>query len=293
MNEENGRRTDALEVWFAGCHCDVGGGSVRNGTRNSLNRIPLRWMIRQCFETNTGIIFDKDMLKSMVGIDADMLYPEVKPRPPRLPPPQDASIADRVRQPLPILVFAKAIGGLLMFPISLVARVAVQPLNHLWLLVRFSDTGKWIRGISRRRNIQPKAIQGPTPSSIQQEVPFDSEETEEMNDALSPEYDQLSLVWFWWIIECIPFRFREQKGMRDDFFVRINRGRGRKIYGDARRERLKVHRSVKTRLEILDESGKSVYRPRAWFNVKKDVDDTTVRPGSWNVENPDQWEWVD
>lgn len=43
-----------LEVWFAGAHTDVGGGSVKNGERYSLARISLRWMIRQCFKCDTG-----------------------------------------------------------------------------------------------------------------------------------------------------------------------------------------------------------------------------------------------
>ena len=93
--------TDVEEVWFAGCHCgtciyrcyseilysrqyktDVGGGSVVNGTRNSLARIPLRWMIRQCFLANTGIMFHKDTLPK-VGLDPSTIYPEVLlPRPP-------------------------------------------------------------------------------------------------------------------------------------------------------------------------------------------------------------------
>ena len=42
---------------------DVGGGSVPNGTRNSLARIPLRWMIRECFKCDTGIIFDAAQLQ--------------------------------------------------------------------------------------------------------------------------------------------------------------------------------------------------------------------------------------
>jgi len=73
--------TDVEEVWFAGCHCDIGGGSVVNGTRNSLARIPLRWMIRQCFIANTGIMFHKDTLPK-VGLDPATLYPQVLPRPP-------------------------------------------------------------------------------------------------------------------------------------------------------------------------------------------------------------------
>ncbi|TDL26426.1 hypothetical protein BD410DRAFT_520489 [Rickenella mellea] len=76
--------TDVLEVWFAGCHCDVGGGSVKNDTRHSLARIPLRWMIRQCFLTNTGIQFEADKLRD-IGLRPCALYPHVKPRPPARP----------------------------------------------------------------------------------------------------------------------------------------------------------------------------------------------------------------
>ena len=67
---------------------DVGGGSVPNDTRNSLARIPLRWMIRQCFEVGTGIQFHYDSFKG-IGIDPDSLYPFVKPRPPALVPSAD------------------------------------------------------------------------------------------------------------------------------------------------------------------------------------------------------------
>ncbi|KAJ6541648.1 hypothetical protein B0H19DRAFT_959195 [Mycena capillaripes] len=75
--------THVEEVWFAGCHCDVGGGALPNGARNSLARIPLRWMIRQCFLLETGILFHADMLR-LVGMDPDTLYPRVLARPPPL-----------------------------------------------------------------------------------------------------------------------------------------------------------------------------------------------------------------
>ncbi|KAH7886401.1 hypothetical protein F5I97DRAFT_1267285 [Phlebopus sp. FC_14] len=76
-------KTDVLEVWFAGCHCDVGGGSVENNTRNSLARIPLRWMIRECFKTNSGILFHRSKFKK-IGIDPATLYPYVQERPPAI-----------------------------------------------------------------------------------------------------------------------------------------------------------------------------------------------------------------
>ncbi|KAF8079272.1 hypothetical protein FPV67DRAFT_1691876 [Lyophyllum atratum] len=73
--------TNIEEVWFAGCHCDVGGGAVRNEIRNSLARIPLRWMVRQCFILKTGILFHKEMFKA-IGMDPDSVYPVVRQRPP-------------------------------------------------------------------------------------------------------------------------------------------------------------------------------------------------------------------
>ncbi|KDR70831.1 hypothetical protein GALMADRAFT_102896 [Galerina marginata CBS 339.88] len=72
--------TTVEEVWFAGCHCDVGGGAVKNEIRNNLSRIPLRWMIRECFKLKTGIIFHRDSFK-MVGLDPTTLWPDVRDRP--------------------------------------------------------------------------------------------------------------------------------------------------------------------------------------------------------------------
>ncbi|KAK7440636.1 hypothetical protein VKT23_016984 [Stygiomarasmius scandens] len=79
------------QVWFAGAHCDVGGGAVLNDTRHSLACIPLRWMIRECFKTETGIIFDRQTLKD-IGFDPTSLYPVVRPRPAPLPLHEDAVI---------------------------------------------------------------------------------------------------------------------------------------------------------------------------------------------------------
>ncbi|KJA19221.1 hypothetical protein HYPSUDRAFT_143965 [Hypholoma sublateritium FD-334 SS-4] len=72
--------TDVEEVWFSGCHCDVGGGAVKNEVRNNLARISLRWMIRECFKLKTGILFHRDSF-NIVGMDPASLWPHVKPRP--------------------------------------------------------------------------------------------------------------------------------------------------------------------------------------------------------------------
>ncbi|OSD00889.1 hypothetical protein PYCCODRAFT_1436952 [Trametes coccinea BRFM310] len=77
--------TDVLEVWFAGCHCDVGGGSVTDDTPHTLARIPLRWMVRECFKTDTGIRFHAELLKQ-IGLDPAALHPIVIDRPPPIEP---------------------------------------------------------------------------------------------------------------------------------------------------------------------------------------------------------------
>lgn len=76
------KKTDVREVWFAGCHSDVGGGSVLDETRNSLAKISLRWMIRECFRAQTGIQFRRSVLESL-GIDVGLSDPQqLAPTPP-------------------------------------------------------------------------------------------------------------------------------------------------------------------------------------------------------------------
>ena len=67
--------TDVLEVWFTGAHADIGGGAVPNDERHKLAQIPLRWMIRQAFECNTGIIFKTAVLAEF-GLDVHTLWPK-------------------------------------------------------------------------------------------------------------------------------------------------------------------------------------------------------------------------
>ncbi|KAG9124417.1 hypothetical protein FRC07_011703 [Ceratobasidium sp. 392] len=57
--------TDVLEVWFAGCHSDVGGGSELNTAKHSLSNISLRWMVRQIIIAQCGVQFNQNALKEM------------------------------------------------------------------------------------------------------------------------------------------------------------------------------------------------------------------------------------
>ena len=91
--------TDVLEVWFAGAHADVGGGAVPNKERHKLAQIPLRWMIRQAFECNTGIIFKTKKLAEF-GLDVHTLWPEYRrlTAPDHGPPP---SLLEKYKKALP------------------------------------------------------------------------------------------------------------------------------------------------------------------------------------------------
>ena len=51
------------EVWFAGCHADVGGSAVKDAVRDSLANIPLRWMVKEVMISQCGIRFDREALK--------------------------------------------------------------------------------------------------------------------------------------------------------------------------------------------------------------------------------------
>ncbi|KAJ7701379.1 hypothetical protein B0H17DRAFT_185765 [Mycena rosella] len=63
-------QTDVLEVWFVGCHTDVGGGEVANGVPGSLSQITLRWMVNQVLASSCGILFDLEAL-ARAGISPD------------------------------------------------------------------------------------------------------------------------------------------------------------------------------------------------------------------------------
>ncbi|KXN83390.1 hypothetical protein AN958_01527 [Leucoagaricus sp. SymC.cos] len=208
--------TNVEEVWFAGCHCDVGGGSVTNGTRPNLARIPLRWMIRQTFLTNTGIMFSARGLRKL-GLDLDpVTYHPVLKRPPALEVPKNTFIQHIPRTNL------------------------------------------------KRLTIEEYDAQVKEAAEAEAEL---TEQEVDLKDALSPVYDQLSLARWWWILEMLPIRHHFQKEDNSwTWLIGMNFGRGRHIPRQTKHG-VKLHRSVKTRLEATYADGKS-YFPKA--NLKLD-----------------------
>ncbi|KAF7972919.1 hypothetical protein HWV62_16570 [Athelia sp. TMB] len=199
--------TDILEVWFSGAHTDVGGGSVANGTRHNLARIPLRWMVRQCFLLKLPILWHAHAF-THIGLDPKTLYPKVLPRP-------------------------EPIG----YTPNCIAHQFDPPIN------KAKDYKVNVHKVKER--------------------PFESEEMEDMLDALTPIYDQLRMVKFWWVLELIPTKHRYQHS--DKSWVhkkRVNLGGPRHIpkIGDGQ---VFVHRTVKIRMEAEGFFSDEHYKPAA------------------------------
>ncbi|CAE6404265.1 unnamed protein product [Rhizoctonia solani] len=57
--------TDVKEVWFAGCHSDVGGGNALDSQTHSLSNISLRWMVRECAIANIKIVWNEPRLRQL------------------------------------------------------------------------------------------------------------------------------------------------------------------------------------------------------------------------------------
>ncbi|KAF8751145.1 hypothetical protein RHS01_08813 [Rhizoctonia solani] len=197
----------AIEVWFSGAHTDVGGGSVKNGERYSLARISLRWMVRQCFKCNTGIMFHSNLLED-IGISPESLWPKVLARPPpimsfeELPKsvPPTPPLNERRSEPL-LPAYSR-------LPLPDSSNDPKFNANHpgykdAALSHKVNPEEPYIPWFGRRLGHELRDF---GPDSREEREPFISEEVEDFKDSLSPVYDQLTLNWWWWILEVIPVK---------------------------------------------------------------------------------------
>lgn len=186
-------------------------------------------MIREIFKAKAGILFYSDGLAE-IGFNPAMLWPEVTPRPPALPLPQGAkilSIPKNSSTPSPELAKIEA------------------------ALPNYANADSNAALLQQNSSTKPHL----------------TEEEHDVLDGLQPVYDQLSLAWFWWILEFWPIKLRYQRS--DNTWHRyygFNLGRGR-IIPRQKTVGVKVHRSVKMRLEAELESG-GKYVPRAQFDLE-------------------------
>ncbi|KAF2836479.1 hypothetical protein M501DRAFT_979658 [Patellaria atrata CBS 101060] len=186
--------TDVKEVWFMGAHADVGGGAVLNEERHMLSRIPLRWMIRQCFECNTGILFKSATLAEL-GIDVPTLWPVYQA--PKIP----------ISRPEPRLLEKYESGEL-------------PPLHRRATAL----------GLDEKKTDEVAK----DPERARWEADLLPEQVEDHFDSMAAVNDQLKQAKTWWILEFWPVKVRMQLKGQDQWekVVRPNMGRRRAIRED-------------------------------------------------------------
>ena len=256
-SEEEDTQTDILEVWFAGCHCDVGGGSVSNKIHNSLARIPLRWMIRQCFLTHSGIMFDSDALVS-AGINPSHLYPTVRSANGIY---DEANSESKRRPDSRTETFQNLHGALGHDSEITLGRSSSPELTLSWTTE--SSIGSSTGLVPNVGSVAMTDQEIKRPVSLTLIPP--SEVVETIADARSEMVDQLNKRWMWWILEWLPLLHRVQnEDLKWTYYLRydlcpyncstlmsassINRAQAREI--PHQQTGFNVHRSVKLRMEL-------------------------------------------
>ncbi len=224
-------RTDVLEVWFAGCHRSVGGGAFLNETRHKLSNIPLRWMIRQCFECDTGIIFGTKALAEQ-GLDLHMLWPRyTKLEVPILGPPP--SLIERYESGLP----PKTRRSSRLIPVT---RMSKKKGAFFELQISEDDAdhsnAEWL-----------------------------PEQIEDCFDALGPVNDPLARWTPWWILEVWPVEYEvlNESGNIWETRFGMNKARPRPVMGSEPN----LHWTVKHRMTKLNYKYKAIMEKDAMWQV--------------------------
>jgi len=234
---------DVEEVWFSGCHADIGGGSHHSRLKSSLSFIPLRWMIKEAIISGTGILFKKDCLKSL-NFDFEELVSEL-----------DRVGLDVQRTGLdPALLESPVVQPM---PSPSTPEGLLSPI--------FSPTSQ--NSFPFMPFAIPKTI--PLPDQGQTRLNGTVQQVMDIGDAISKVYDQLSEAKHWWILEYIPTLTMYQEPNGDWTRKRIrNFGRGR--YIPIHNNKVKVHISVEKRIEHT-KGTVDAYTPQAnnWHALKE------------------------
>ena len=167
--------------------------------------IPLRWMVREVFRCNTGVLWDIAQLKKFTGLDADKLYPEVI-------------------IPLP---FSERAAALSNGTVELDDRhrhrfSLMDGLSSLVGHLHEHEHGRSSGGMRRSFSTGTifENLDEENDNSLATSLPLDGVEHVrgmrvyddndlELHDATSPLFDQLSISPIWWILEFLPVKGRK------------------------------------------------------------------------------------
>ncbi|KAF8797700.1 hypothetical protein BYT27DRAFT_6927925 [Phlegmacium glaucopus] len=224
---------DVEEVWFSGCHADVGGGSHHNRVQNSLSFIPLRWMVKEAIAAGTGILFKEEPLKSM-GFDLVELAHEMH----RL----NLDVQRYGLNP-----------SLLESPVS--PKTALTPSTEVSL-----SPAPTSRALP---SSYPSLFTAAFDHSRLGRLAVAMKHAMDVRDAFADIYDQLIAAKNWWILEVIPMltTYQESNGN----WIRMRRrnfGLGRNVPFNPDRK-VRVHNSVKERMDNTKNDGEASYKPQA------------------------------
>ncbi|KAF8892870.1 hypothetical protein BD779DRAFT_1507453 [Infundibulicybe gibba] len=245
--------TDVKEVWFAGCHADVGGGYHKDEDPSNLSNISLRWMILEIYRKKTGIQFISPFLKD-IGIPKNLRKPSKNKKVEDL----EGAIKEIEE-------------GLEMLKKKLEKKKAQDQTEERRKLIRGleedqTELRSWLWDFKEELEIAHEEAE----TERKEELKKAEEEIEEQNrsDVSARIHDELDgwswWVWLgWWILEYIPMVhiWLRQKWR--------NLGRGRHLPWEGPKAPVMVHDSVHKRLEAGIK-----YTPRAtnWDHlVKKDA----------------------
>jgi hypothetical protein len=219
---------DTEEVWFAGCHADIGGGSHDNKVQDSLSYIPLRWMIRECMR-KTDILFDLKQV-STYGFSPEELEEayesNIFPREgafKQMPPYKSKSATRETCAP---------------------NREREQSLDLTKTsLERLGLTGKNLPNRDAYSDADVNQARALLGSGI------DKSDRRHL-DILANIWDQLDLVRPWWLLEWIPMltTYQNPSSSQGDWVRARRRNLGRGRYIPFAGYRVKVHRSVLSKM---------------------------------------------
>jgi hypothetical protein len=192
---------------------------VLNETRHMLSRIPLRWMLRQTFACNTGLLFHSDVLAEH-GLDVETLWPVLLERKARQVGPAPSALDLYASNSLPSLEIRRD-----TFRRRSSGSPTTPPIDF--------DSDEDDSSASKEANAK---VSGTTIDQLC----ILPEEDEDYFDALSPIHDQLKLTWIWkltwlwWILEFIPIKYKKMSKKHDKWVHRLgpNRGRYRAVCHD-------------------------------------------------------------
>ena len=159
---------------------------VKNCVKISLARIPLRWMIRECFRMDSGILFHLDKLKT-INLDPNTLVDPKTHDPKVLPRPEALS------------------------------RTTLLPEDRYIQSMKPEErvAGPVARFFAR---FKPEAEEHSKHSHS-----GDVEELADLKDSLAPIYDELKLNWRWWVVELFHHGKGRKIPMGKDKIVNVHR----------------------------------------------------------------------